>query len=352
MFQETILVFRKYMQKVLEEQQVTEKDSSQSQNESALHQTIAMIAFAPYKSEFTPIQSEQKRRGRLLTVYSLSATLASLYRVGFGRVVVVGYDVADQAYVEESFRLLNFIFKTDSVGMNTTSSSSFLRIHNTEFGFVRLQNETWIKTKFLDKNMPRGAIIGMRMALSGILRDTDQRKQWIGSDFSASYWKYFYLTEPDTILTTKLWLRSSIRDGLDHGLSFFPHRLQPLPHESDLHVSDFNAGLFLPSHVHPFSNVTTLNLRNGRGDFCCDGGSSWIGRSERFGPCGTNWFVCGFDENVVQKNMSEENVLERHKRIVPYSLMRLQDGTGIVFASSNQGRRCFPSKTPCKESNR
>lgn len=347
MFRHTLAVFRTYLQTVAHrEQQTTAK--------SPLHETIAIIAFSPFRSDYAPYEQEQKVRGRLLTAHSLAATISSLYTVGFGRIVVVGHAVGDKEHVDEAFRMLGAVFRKQQQRNHTTSSSQ--QIGDTELGYVRITEKSWVKTKDLDVNMPRGAIVGLQLALLGKFDEPHRDAEWLGTSLAASEWKYVYLTEPDTILHTKSWLLSSIQDGLDRGLSFFPHRLQPLPHESDLphsrndtqkkHVSKFNAGLFIPSHVHPFSKVESLNPSSGR-DSCCDGGKSWVGRIDT--SCGTNWWVCGFDDKIQQRELSSAEVLERHKRLVPYPLMRLEDGTGVVFGSSNYGRLCIPSKRHCQK---
>lgn len=311
MFDQTISFFRNYLQQV-----------SSTDEKSPLHDTIGMVAFAPYKS---PIEN----RGHVLTVHALAATIASLYQVGFGRVVVTGYNDGDDRHVQECFRLVNSLYNLET----------------TELGYVRITNETWITTQYVKFNMPRAAVIGMQLALKGQAKDP---LDWLGTKHEHSYWKYVYLTEPDTILHTKPWLLSSIRDGLDRGLSFFPHRLQPLPHESDLPLdantsrivtSSTNAGRFVPNSVSPFSNVTVLDPIH---DFCCDDGQ--IPNHEK---CGTWFWTCGFDNRIQQKDLSEEEVLEKHKRLVNYPMMRLERGTGVVFGPTEHGRRCLPSKVPC-----
>jgi hypothetical protein len=346
-------IFRTYLQNV------AHRTREQTEAKSPLRETIAIIAFSTYRSEYTPYEKEQHVRGKPLTAHSLAATIASLYTVGFGRVVVVGHTMEDKEDVVEAFRILGAVFRKKQDRNATSSPTSSYQIGDTELAYVRITDQSWIKTKALDVNMPRGAIIGLQLALMGRMSDPHQEVDWLGTTFAASEWKYVYLTEPDTILHTKPWVLPSIRDGLDRGLSFFPHRMQPLPHESDLppslndtnrnHVSDFNAGLFIPSHVHPFSEVKSLNPSSGR-NVCCDGGKSWAGRSEAFGSCGTNWWACGFDEKIQQTKLSNAEVLERHKRLVPYPLMRLQDGTGLVFGSTNQGRNCVPLNAKCPRS--
>jgi hypothetical protein len=162
--------------------------------------------------------------------------------------------MGEKERVDESFRILGVVFRKKQDRNVTSSPSSSYQIGDAELAYVRITDKSWIKTKALDVNMPRGAILGLQLALMGRMSD------------------------PHQVLHTKPWVLPSIRDGLDSGQSFFPHRLQPLPHESDLppnrnHVSDFNAGLVIPSHVHPFSKVKPFNPSSGH-NVCCDGGKS------------------------------------------------------------------------------
>lgn len=338
MFKHILSIFRNYVEKVQKE---TPRQATPLQN------TIAMIAFAPYKSK------GNEGRGEHLTAHSLAATIASLYRVGFGRVVVTGYWPDDKTRVEEGFKLLGEIF-------NNQAGVVAAKIGNTELGYVHITDETWLKTKWVKFNMPRAAVIGMQKALGGKLGNPQQSKDWLGNH-DASDWKFVYLTEPDTFLHTKKSLLSSLKHGLDRGLSFFPHRLQPLPHEINLpppkhgdaysyHFSSGYQSSYLPN-VHPFSNITVLDDST----YCCDSGKVWPGRSKEFGvrqvSCGTWWWECGFT-NPRKKivDLPEGQVLEMNKRLVPYPMMTIRDGTGVVFGSTECGRRCFPSKTKCKQS--
>ena len=217
--------------------------------------------------------------------------------------------------------------------------------------------------------MPRGAVIGLQEALLGNINDTTNdtvtsRSAWLGTTHDASYWKYVYLTEPDTILHTKLELLPSIKKGLDDGLSFFPHRLQPIPHGSDLpsgrnmttEVSSAHSGRFVPTHFLPFSNVTILDPTSTKRTIdvdpegsvdvtayhCCDAGPS-----AEHENCGTWWWTCGFHDGFAQAQLTQEEALEKHKRLAIYPMMRLKQGTGVVFGPTEHARRCLPSKNPC-----
>lgn len=308
--------------------------------DSPLHETIAMISFAPY-------HGRAPGRAEYLTPLSLASTIASIYKVGFGRVLVTGMNDDDEDHVRQAFQLLHNQAHRHAAPLNLTAT----KIGRTELAYVQMTNRSWTTTKWVKLNIPRGTVLGMQLALSGQMEPA-QEAEWLGT--SGTDWKYVYLTEPDTLLHTKSWLLPMIQEGLDSGMSFFPHRLQPLPHESDFpskdwkhHVSPMNEGKFLPGHLHPFSNVTILEE-----DYsCCDGGGAWIGRLEPFcmgakEPCGGSmWW-----SNSLRKqpqNTTDEGLLVHHQKLVHYPMMRLDYGTRLVFASTNHGRRCFPSKTPC-----
>jgi hypothetical protein len=150
------------------------------------------------------------------------------------------------------------------------------------------------------------------------------------------------------------------RNALDEGFSLFPHRLHPLPHETDLPANTtFNRGLYLPDYP-PFSNVTTLDPLGDNYISCCDDGLSapvkenWTihsrsGNNDVNKICGSNnrWWECGFIEydNSTEFNMTK--IIQGHVRLLSYRMMRLHNGIGAAFGTNNQGRQCIPSKTSC-----
>lgn len=283
-----------------------------------------------------------------------------MYQVGFGRIVVTGYHhPIDEDRVREAFNIVDATFNDVSKTHNDMARM-FLQVGHTDIAYVRLQ-ELWVKTNLVPVNVPRGALIGMQMALSGKLSE-GHTKDWLGDKSKTGEWKYFYLTEPDTILSTAPHILPLIRQGLDQGWIFFPHRLQPIPHEADLPVdhSFMSPGRYVPGSISPFSNITLLknpwadNRSNVEGLYahCCDTGIFKPGRTEEFGtkqqPCGRWWWACGFTNQ--ESNISAMEALEFHKRLVPYPMMRLQGGTAVVVAATEMGRRCSPSRTPCASS--
>ncbi|KAG7356871.1 hypothetical protein IV203_001558 [Nitzschia inconspicua] len=337
-----------------------------SSNSSPLGKTIGMIAFAPYK---TRIQKHDPdgAKGRKLTAYSLAATIASLYQVGFGRVVVVGVNDHDMSHVQDAVNILLPIFdgqKAPSEKNHGHDQTYLVRLgtSNMEIAFVQVTDPRWISNGKVERNIPRAAIIGMRLAMNRKLNSTETSK-WLGSHNNAwQYWDNIYLTEPDTILHIRRELLTKFGEALREGLSLFPHRLHPLPHESDLPTNhSLNPGLYLPDVGH-FANIVTITtstntekpdaLDESRSDYasCCDDGHAWPGDDgwERKDGC-RPWWTCGFHRIRFDRGekFNQTALLEKHERLQLYPMMRLHNGIGAVFASTNHGRRCFPSKSQC-----
>jgi hypothetical protein len=243
-------------------------------------------------------------------------------------VVVVGYNDVDKDFVQESFRYLR-----DTLDSNSNNAFNntipVTKIGPMEVGYVQVHNVE-VKTKLIDVNMAKGALGVLQWALKGEL-DKNRTLDVLGSTTDVSHWKYIFLTEPDTILQTKPWVLSQLKIALDHGLILSPHRLLALPHEADL-IGMKDTAQFIPASGN-FSNVMDLNALDGA--VCCDEhAGTYKPWKEYFGSCGTFWWECGFRKAGYN-----------HNHFTPYSLMRLQQGTGIVsLAATEHGRRCFPNK--------
>jgi hypothetical protein len=423
-----------------------------------LENTIAMIAFMPYKR-------------KKLTSYSLAAAIVPLFNAGFSRLIIVGIQDNDHEYTREACVLLKSIVdknrntnsnKNNNDGNSTTDYLTILLNDNNnnnsnnnnntiatigytsssttkknykmrmEIAHVQIINKEWVRgekapgRKRVDtkSNIPRGAVIGMQKALMGEMDSKKERTEWLGENHDFDYWKYIYLTgklhnimlvntvlpcsstlsiwketlsyffittkisyvltisltytytytlslslflranftEPDTILNLNHDLLPLFRNALDDGISLFPHRLHPLPHETDLPTNTtFNRGLYLPDYP-PFSNVTTLDPLGDNYISCCDDGLSapgkenWtmqrIGTNDLNNICSSNrrWWECGFNEydnSIEEFNMTK--IIQDHVRLLSYRMMRLQNGIGAVFGTNNQGRQCIPSKTSCDD---
>ena len=414
--------------------------------------TIAMVAFMPYMAK-----GKAKRhidptgdKGRTLTAYSLAATLKPLFEANIRRVVIVGLKKNDYLHTRDACEVLKSIAFNDNndnnnnnkedgdiifdnqqptviinssstnaiatIGYTSSSSSPSIIIDDNkrpmmEVAHVQLTNKNWYEythpgSSRILENVPRGAIIGMQLALSGKMKSKNEQIKWLGerynnnnnnnnnlvgsesdsnsslnsegeSSSSSSYWKYVLLTEPDSVLNLNHGLLPLMKDALDEGISFFPHRIHPLPHETDLpNDTTLNRGLYLPN-VEPFSNVTTLDpLGDDDEDdnkdeeyiACCDGGNIWPGFEGFKRNPQSKWWENGFRHlndnsknnndndnstniNITAASYNLTKIRKGHRRLLKYKWMRLKDGVGIVFGSNNNGRFCVPSKTMCTNEN-
>jgi len=368
-----------------------------------LKNTIVMVAFMPYKSQrikgrFKFLNKTDKFKSRQLTSYSLAATILPLFNVGFSRLIVIGREDNGHEFTRQACEILNSILDENrnnynnndnylteklmvvlnddnndkdntiaTIGYSSPSTeSNFKPIM--EIAHVKILHDEWMKgeirpgrkRKDTSYNIPRGAIIGLQKALMGKLDSTKEQDDWLGRNYDLTYWKYIYLTEPDTILNLNHNLLPLIKKSLDDGISLFPHRLHPLPHETDLPTNNtFNRGQYLPNHP-PFSNITTLDPFGDNYISCCDDGLSAPGKENwiiQHGPrsetvnegCKGRWWECGFFEHDDSTVFNMTEVIQGHARLLAYRFMRLHNGIGISFGTNNQGRQCIPSKTICDE---
>ena len=291
---------------------------------SPLRETLAVIAFQPYPD----IRNRASGKWEILTVASLAATLASPLNVGFGRVVVVGYNNLDNDLVQETFRYLrDTVDDTDDKNRNDTVT----KLGPMELGYVQVRDDE-VRTKFIDTNMPKAALEVLQHALNGTLLDESRTQDLLGTTTDRSYWKYVFLTEPDTILQTRPSALPELKQALDQGLILAPHRLQPLPHESDLIGMQDKSKLVHDTGT--FFNIVNLDMLDVA--VCCDEhAGNYRPWTDYFENCGIFWWECGFNKKF-RRN---------HNHLSPYSLIRLQQGTGIVSLSATaHGRRCFPQK--------
>jgi hypothetical protein len=186
-----------------------------------LENTIAVIAFMPYKR-------------RELTSHSLAASIVPLFNAGFSRLIIVGIQDNDHEFTREACELLKSIVdenrnninnnndgnSTDdltillndnnnnnnnntiaSIGYNSSSTNKSYKMIM-EIGHVQLINMEWAKgedrpghqRKDTRHNIPRGAVIGMQKALMGKLDSKKEQTEWLGQNHDLDYWKYIYLT--------------------------------------------------------------------------------------------------------------------------------------------------------------
>jgi hypothetical protein len=286
------------------------------EKDAAPASTIVVCAFnVKTVLEGGPHYSKGEKENQL-RIHSLAATLASLWQVGMGRVVVVGAQPVDGEAAKVAF---------DLVSGKTKSSM--------ELSFVISNNIT----TGLDNNalMPKQAIAGLQMALIGKL-NTSQTQAWVGD--TATRWKYVYFTEPDLVLSSRPGSIHALTSELEKGRVLAGHRLQPIPHALDFPGFEDRRNNLVPA-VGNFSAASIPDVDTAE-YACCDAGNGRPGRDIPQPECGTFWYQCGF--NMRNKNYSNlEGVLDAHRRKVPYSWMRLSTGTGsVMMATTEHARQC------------
>jgi hypothetical protein len=344
----------------------TPSDSQNFTNSSPLQNTIAMIAFAPYKAR-TKHHDPDGTKGQKLTSVSLAATIASLYQAGFGRVVVVGINNNDIQYVVDAVDVVcsNYDGEKLSDTKGTHANQNLLaRLGRTrmEIAFVHVSDPEWISNGKVDRNIPRAAVIGMRLAMSRKLSNRETTK-WLGTHKNPwQHWENVYLTEPDTLLHFRPELLPNAATALREGLSLFPHRLHPLPHEDDLPSRHrLNPGIYLPNVGH-FANITTIAESDGTDEeyvACCDDGGVWPGDDgwEKSDGCGP-WWTCGFHRIRFDRGeiYDQKELLQKHQRLQLYPMMVSDThkggvevcGNRLFFANNSHAIEFLPTIAPSK----
>jgi hypothetical protein len=432
-----------------QQQQQHQQQQQQQLRPIELQNTIALIAFMPVTAKISHPKYKLTvgKRDQLMSYHSLAATISSLWSVGFGRVVVVSLNENGSEYTRGACEVLKVSSSSSNsssngdeievvVNINSNSSSSSSSSNNSsddvntnrtiatigykinnkdvdhhlertmDIAHVHITDQSLYETSNIKKNIPRAAVAGLWMAMTGKFNsnndntvntaddddDTsndiikEERSKWLGRNHDFDYWKYVWLTEPDSILNMNTNLLSSFKDSLDEGIALFPHRIHPLPHEINLSkdmIPHLDRGKYLPNS-YPF-NVSELVCDGGDADeggsydnyiACCDAGRQWPGnkcwrkekiykgeklmelckekwRRDEERKCAF-WWSCGFKEqNTTTTNTTAETelIIERHHNLLEYKWKRIKDGIGAVFGSANNGRTCIPSKIPCEVDN-
>jgi hypothetical protein len=313
-----------------------------------MHSTMAVISFQPYRAKRNP------ENGRQLTVASLSATIASLIRVGMGRVVVVGHHRNSQD-ADEHWRLVRASFDVlaERAGLTqqltadeenlAAETKSIRRVLGCELAYVTVtRDHVWTPAMAAllregEVNLPRGALAGMQEALTG--NDPEWTHAWLGRpDVHNHPFKHLYLTEPDTLLLTRPTTLPHVRRLLDEGLVLAPHRLQPLPYQGDVPESTLNSTFISTEEWSALNNKSVHTLDALQGDVCCDEQAKWYrpgSDPHMYDRCDDQWWRCGFSTHP-----------GNHSRILDhYELIRPSHGIGVAtLAGTGHGRRCIPAR--------
>jgi hypothetical protein len=285
------------------------------QKDAAPASTIVLCAFnVKTMMKKGPLYRKGEKENQL-RIHSLAATLASLWKVGMGRVVVVGGQPADEVAANVAFDLIR----------GKTNSSM-------ELSFVISSNAT---TGLDDNDLtPKQAIGGLQLALNGKF-NASHTLEWLGDN--PKRWKYVYFTEPDLILNTRPGSIQALSSQLQSGNILAAHRLQPIPHALDFPgFKDLKK--VLPA-VGKFAASGITDVKNTEEYVCCDAGNGRPGLEMKQPGCGF-WWQCGFD--MRKKDFSNITVLyDAHQRKLPYEWLRLSTGTGsVMMAATEHARQC------------
>lgn len=235
---------------------------------------------------------------------------------------------------------------------------------HTSLAYVRAHSN--VTTQYIRQNIPKAALHDLHLALGGrselpraARNEPDDflrrlRRQYLGVDdddaLAEAKIKHVYMTESDQILharPTPEFLRH-----LEAGKIVIPHRIQPIPHNLDLH--GIGPTKVLPAGQFPPQNVVELDYD---GSSCCDTGRHlFVGRTDPRKPaCGDVWWRCGFGSlpQIWQRrrrngrdddpDAADAAIREAFGHLRDYDFMRLGAGTNIVaLAASEWSRRCKP----------
>ncbi len=295
-----------------------------------LHPTLAVIAASSLLDNRSDVSIERSRKA---TAAMLGATIASMLRAGFGRIILTVVNEEDLRAVRESL---------DLIGKQYADRQDW--ITDTELGYVFVDEELY-KTPLVPFNRPKAAVYGIQQALNGNF-NASYTEEWLGKTNKPDYWKYVYFTENDLILQTRPASLPGIHNELEQGHALFPHRLEAVPHKLDVTDENgkvYNQDRFLPADGK-FSNIMDLDADK---DMCCDGSNdrpSW--KKEDDPPekhCYSWWWQCGYTREWKELDISDE---VKHRRILNYApFIRLNQGTNIISISgSEHERKCHPRK--------
>jgi hypothetical protein len=231
------------------------------QKDGAPASTIVLCAFNVKNMMKKGPHYQTGEKENQLRIHSLAATLASLWQVGMGRVVVVGGQPADEEAAKVAFDLVR----------GKTKSSM-------ELSFVISNNATTGLTN--NALTPKQAIGGLQLALNGKF-NASLTQEWLGD--TPKRWKYVYFTEPDLILSSRPGSIQALSSQLQSGSILAAHRLQPIPH-----ALDFPGFKDLSKVVPAVGNFSASAITdvNTAEYVCCDAGNDRPGREMPQPECG------------------------------------------------------------------
>lgn len=338
-------MLEKYIRRVKEQGLFEEDEVYAFINQSAVSQTVVILplrvgSYLPTTTYNPSDSSNNQSYMRRLVILQAGATIASLWRVGFPRIVVAGISENERFVAEEIFALLE----------------EHVALHPMELVYLHMNG-----TEDEAKNVPKMAMIQfkeevLKQRSGSTTPSLHVKTTWLGND--PSWWKNVYFSEPDLLLITRKNAISSLSEQIENGFILSAHRLQPIPHmlqfsdifdtavkSNNTKLVDYMKGALVPNHgsfehVHSLESLTS---------FCCDGGNFYPSNpTSRTQPINTYadgclvWSFCGFGEE-------KGNILfQHHKLLAPYTFLSMSEGTGISLVHQRQ-RICSPQKESCDD---
>jgi len=257
-----------------------------------------------------------------LKLYSLAASLLSLWKIGIPRVVVVGSTEDMPAIVRGAFSVVQkSVVGSDRMTLTYQKGSSY--------------------PVYGDDGLPlmvQHAIGLLQQAMRSEM-DHDKTIQWLGKN--PSRWKFVYFTEPDTILHTRVSALGPIGKRLQQGQVITAHRLEPIPQKQiDIQDHEIHANFVVPSTDNTLGRV--LYDLDSDTAACCDGGNRWPGQTD-FTYCGTR-YACNVrlhSPTILPPGTASAST--KRQRLVSHPYVRLKQGLGVPLVSSH-GRICLPAE--------
>lgn len=312
-----------YQYSLPDEVNYTRSELTYDSHITVLEGTIALL----------PIRASQNTNDNTMITLQLAATLASLWRVGIGRAVVVGISAIEEEVATQSFALLTKLHAKRPMQLQYVQQAA---VFKDEEGMV-----------------PRLALKGLHKAMIST-HDEQLQRLWLGGGINVTHrWKYVYYTEPDLLLHTRWGALPALTQALQDGMLLCAHRLEPIPHQRDFPFNRESSWL-LPD-VGPFAVAYEADPN----DACCDGGfvypsnkrldAYYQGRFKQTGECDflATWAYCGLSRKGVDyTNMTQ--MLMAHDKLLGYPLIRLRSGTGLPLVGASQ-RMCIPQPRSCTD---
>jgi hypothetical protein len=229
------------------------------------------VAILPYTDNFSGRRAAQGigEKKRELRLDTLAATIASLWQLGIGRVVVAGKTQADEESANMAFDRL----KEYQPAFPQSMELAFAVGPPNEKGLV-----------------PYQAIHGLKMALLDHPNMTaTEIENWLGAKHmsNATRWKYVYYSEPDLILNSRASAIPTLSAELANGKLIAAHRLQPIPHAVDFPPGFDDQSLLTVPMLGNLSHVYDMYSDKSA---CCDAGNGRPGREIKQPKCSSWWW--------------------------------------------------------------